>query len=284
VALLARIWRSPLFGAPCCYLHLSRASTVRFLQLATGQSSNPGWTGGASILAELGTLQVEFRYLGHATGESVFARKAEAVIEKMDAVKPARGLYPIYVSADSGVPTTSHVTFGALGDSFYEYLLKVWLQGGRAEPMYRRMYDAAMEGLESTLLKRSRPSNLAYVADWNGASTEDKMDHLVCFVPGMLALGAYHAAGTPGEARAEADLTAAKALAYTCWQMYERTATGIAPEFVEFPGGADLKPADRAPFYILRPEAAESLFILHQLTGNPVYREWGWKMFQVRPA
>lgn len=34
-----------------------------------------------------------------------------------------------------------------------------------------------------------------------------------------------------------------------------------------------------APFNILRPEAAESLFILHQLTGNPVYREWGWQMF-----
>ena len=33
-------------------------------------------------------------------------------------------------------------------------------------------------------------------------------------------------------------------------------------------------------FYGLRPEVAESLFVLHQVTGNPVYREWGWKMFQ----
>ena len=37
--------------------------------------------------------------------------------------------------------------------------------------------------------------------------------------------------------------------------------------------------APGAPFNILRPEAAESLFILHQLTGNPLYREWGWEMF-----
>lgn len=37
---------------------------------------------------------------------------------------------------------------------------------------------------------------------------------------------------------------------------------------------------NQAPFYILRPEAIESLFILHQLTGNPIYREWGWEMFQ----
>jgi len=40
-----------------------------------------------------------------------------------------------------------------------------------------------------------------------------------------------------------------------------------------------LQAANGAPFYILRPEAAESLFILHQLTGDPIYREWGWKMF-----
>lgn len=32
--------------------------------------------------------------------------------------------------------------------------------------------------------------------------------------------------------------------------------------------------------YLLRPETAESLFVLHQLTGNPIYREWGWKLFQ----
>ena len=144
-------------------------------QLNTGAANNPGWTGGSSILAELGTLQVEFRYLGAATREPVFARKAEAVIERMDAVHPADGLFPIYVSADTGQPTTSHVTFGALGDSFYEYLLKVWLQGGRAEPMYRRLYDAAMVGMEAKLLKHSRPSGLAYVADWNGANVEHKV-------------------------------------------------------------------------------------------------------------
>jgi mannosyl-oligosaccharide alpha-1,2-mannosidase len=249
------------------------------ITLASGWAANPSWTGGSAILSELGTLQLEFRHLSKASGQPHYGRKAEAVIERLDAVNPNHGLYPIYVSTESGAPTTGAVTFGALGDSFYEYLIKVHVQGGRSEQSYRVMYDEAMEGMTSLLLKRTRPSNLAYVADWNGASTEDKMDHLVCFVPGMLALGAFTAAGTGGEPKAMRDLQNAKALAYTCWQMYERQATGIAPEFVEFPGGADLVAASRAPFYILRPEAAESLFILHQLTGNPVYREWGWKMF-----
>ena len=264
---------SPAFDTPT---GIPKASIV----LSTGAAAGPGWTGGASILSELGTLQVDFRRLGALSGQRDFARRAEAVIERLDGSPPADGLYPIYVSAETGQMASSQVTFGALGDSFYEYLLKVWVQGGRAEPRYRRMYDAAMEGMTRRMLKRSSPSRLAYVADWDGSSTHDKMDHLVCFVPGMLALGAFTARGTPGEARAAQDLENAKALAYTCWQMYERMATGLAPEYVEWPGGGDLVAAAGAPFYILRPEAAESLFILHQLTGNPVYREWGWRMFQ----
>ncbi|CAN0483024.1 unnamed protein product [Scytosiphon promiscuus] len=36
-------------------------------------------------------------------------------------------------------PGCVQVTFGALGDSFYEYLLKAWLQGGMKETSYRSM-------------------------------------------------------------------------------------------------------------------------------------------------
>jgi hypothetical protein len=57
---------------------------------------------------------------------------------------------------------------------------------------------------------------------------------------------------------------------YTCYQMYARMATGIAPEYVNFPGGRDLEAAPNAAFYILRPETSESLFVLHQVTGNPI--------------
>lgn len=45
----------------------------------------------------------------------------------------------------------------------------------------------------------------------------------------------------------------------------------------------------QASYYILRPEAIETLFYLNQITGDPIYRykrrrdvicrEWGWKMW-----
>lgn len=34
-------------------------------------------------------------------------------------------------------------------------------------------------------------------------------------------------------------------------------------------------------YNILRPETAEALFVLHQVTKDPIYREWSYKIFQV---
>lgn len=44
--------------------------------------------------------------------------------------------------------------------------------------------------------------------------------------------------------------------------------------------GSDIRVPRSAAFNILRPETAESLFVLFQLTGDNVYREWGWEIFR----
>ena len=62
--------------------------------------------------------------------------------------------------------------------------------------------------------------------------------------------------------------------------MYARMNTGISAEFVQFVAGQDFQIGRGAPHYLLRPEAFESFFILHQVTKDPVYREWGWESFQ----
>ena len=89
-------------------------------------------------------------------------------IELMHKLRPAHGLYPIKVSISSGQFTDSTVTFGALGDSFYEYLLKLWLQGNRQEAWLRDMYDRAIDGVVEKLLKESSPSRLTFISDWYG--------------------------------------------------------------------------------------------------------------------
>lgn len=62
--------------------------------------------------------------------------------------------------------------------------------------------------------------------------------------------------------------------------MYSHFATRLSPETVEFDGRGDMRAMERARYYLLRPETVESFFVLHQLTGDPVYREWGWDTFQ----
>ena len=36
----------------------------------------------------------------------------------------------------------------------------------------------------------------------------------------------------------------------------------------------------QATVNLLRPETVESLFVLHRVTRDPVYREWGWEILQ----
>merc|ERR1711935_545560 len=99
----------------------------------------------------------------------------------------------------------------------------------------------------------------------------------------MLALGAYTDPNGLDSDRAQRDLRTGKALAYTCYQMYASTKTGLAPEIVGSFGDyekQDFVPKYDALFYLLRPEVVESLYILHKLTGDPIYREWGWEIFQ----
>mmetsp|Transcript_27230 Transcript_27230/g.40969 ORF Transcript_27230/g.40969 Transcript_27230/m.40969 type:complete len:444 (+) Transcript_27230:1202-2533(+) len=104
------------------------------------------------------------------------------------------------------------------------------------------------------------------------------MEHLTCFMGGLLALGAYTDPQGIESKRAQRDLKTARAITYTCYQMYALMPTGLAPE--SFDGKNGYRPARGAAYYLLRPETVESLYILHFLTKDPIYREWGWEIFQ----
>jgi hypothetical protein len=52
----------------------------------------------------------------------------------------------------------------------------VWVQGGKREGLYRKTFDEATDGVVTTLLQSSSPSNLAYIADWDGGRLNHKVD------------------------------------------------------------------------------------------------------------
>ncbi|KAE8704471.1 Mannosyl-oligosaccharide 1,2-alpha-mannosidase MNS2 [Hibiscus syriacus] len=245
------------------------------INLARGHPHNARWTGGRSILADSGTEQLEFIALSQRTGDPKYQEKVEKVIVALNKTFPADGLLPIYINPDSGTSSNSIITFGAMGDSFYEYLLKVWIQGNKTSSLklYRDMWETSMKGLQS-LIRRSTPSSFAYISEKNGDSLTNKMDELACFAPGMLALGS--SGYDPAEAKKIFSL--AEELAWTCYNFYQSTPTKLAGENYFFNPGQDISVG--TSWNILRPETVESLFYLWRLTGNKTYQEWGWNIFQ----
>ncbi|KAG8067478.1 hypothetical protein GUJ93_ZPchr0005g14631 [Zizania palustris] len=266
---------------------------------------------GLSSTSEATTLQLEFSYLSRISGDPKYDLEAMKVLKHVQTLPKVEGLVPIYINPSSGQFSGENIRLGSRGDSYYEYLLKVWIQ----QEKYRHtslkylfeMYMEAMRGVKHLLVRKTIPNGLVFVGELpygrNGGFSP-KMDHLVCFLPGTLALGA-----TRGITKKKAvedhmlteedreNLQLAEDLAKTCVEMYFVTSTGLAPEIAYFhtedntEGGPDggnksseyindiiIKPLDH--HNLLRPETVESLFVLHRITEDPKYREWGWQIFQ----
>lgn len=231
---------------------------------------------------------MEFRDLSRSSGDGKFEKAASRVSEHVHSLEKYEGLVPIFINANSGqFRAYSTITLGARGDSYYEYLLKQWLQTGRSpqHDYLRRDYKAAIDGVERLLVRRTQKSKLAFVGELlaGGKDFKPKMDHLTCYLPGTLALGVFHA-GMPAS-----HMTLAQELVKTCYETYVRQPTGLAPEITYFhvsrnedtdATSADMYVKTNDAHNLLRPEFVESLYYLYQLTGNKTYQDWGWEIFE----
>ena len=129
-----------------------------------------------------------------------------------------------------------HTSIGALGDSFYEYLLKLWIMMDKKDTTAHRMYNEAIEAIDHSLVKKSS-SGLVYVADMRYGRLEHKMGHLACFCAGMFALGGYESAHS--ETRNKYFIQLGADVANTCHESYARTKTKLGPEVFYFTGELD---------------------------------------------
>lgn len=247
------------------------------VNIGTGVAHPPRWTSDSTV-AEVTSIQLEFRELSRLTGDKKFQEAAEEVTRRVHALRgKLDGLVPMFINTNSGSFTHLGVfTLGARADSYYEYLLKQWIQGGKKESQLLEDYLEAVDGIRKHLLAKSEPRKLTFVGELNHGRFSAKMDHLVCFLPGTLALGAHH--GLPAE-----HMELAQALMDTCYQMYRQMETGLSPEIAHFNlhhtkavKDVQVKAADR--HNLLRPETVESLFYLYRLTGDRKYQDWGWEI------
>lgn len=247
------------------------------VNMRAGNAKNFGWaSGGSSILSEFGTLHMEFAYLSDITGNPIYRKKVEKIRETIRQVERPKNLYPNYLHPKTGKWGQQHTSVGALGDSFYEYLLKEWLRSGKRDKQAKEMFDEAATDIEEMLIQKSA-SGLTYIAEWKYGRLEHKMDHLACFAGGMYGL----AAEMEKDKNSDRWMNIAKGITHTCHESYDRTDTKLGPEAFRFSDAVEaraLKQNER--YYILRPETVESYFLMWRLTKDPKYREWGWEMVQ----
>lgn len=171
------------------------------------------------------------------------------------------------------------MSIGALGDSFYEYLLKEYIQSGGTDTTALRMYEEAIDGVTSTLLQTSVQHNLMYFADMKYDRLEHKMDHLACFSGGLLGLGSQFLTNKPEKQARHMEIAAG--ITNTCHESYIRTQTRIGPESFRFTDAVEAKASrPNEKYYILRPEVIESYFVMWRLTKDQKYRDWAWDAVQ----
>ncbi|XP_039764004.1 endoplasmic reticulum mannosyl-oligosaccharide 1,2-alpha-mannosidase isoform X1 [Pararge aegeria] len=248
------------------------------VNLGTRSAHSPEWSH-YSTTAEVTTVQLEFRELSRATENTVFEEAAAAVSDKIHQLPKRNGLVPIFINPNTGTFLQhATITLGARGDSYYEYLLKQWIQTGKTINYLLDDYLAAIEGVKDYLAKRSSPNKRLFIGEFStGSETfNPKMDHLTCFLPGTLALG--HANGLP-----DWHMILAEELIYTCYLTYAAHPTFLAPEITHFNMASateDMYTKAADAHSLLRPEFVESLWYMYQITGNNTYQEWGWQIYQ----
>ncbi|KAG2232457.1 hypothetical protein INT48_005174, partial [Thamnidium elegans] len=289
-----------------------------------------------TYLADAATIQLEFITLSYHTGNPIFAEKAQVIMDFIDSADYSQGvtvpgLYPSDINIADGYFKNSVISFGAMGDSAYEYFLKQYLLVDGTVPQFGRMYEQSIDSMKSHMLVQLPGAKFLYLTPYDADRKlkTNAMDHLTCFVPGMLAIGSK-IFNRPD------DMKVAKGLLETCVHMYRSSNTHLSPEIWSV--GKDSVPYNAMTYgkseeelvnarswknwrnrhvatppspppkkqepiqkfsrvledvpetpdgsviydtrYLLRPETIESLFVMYRMTGDPVYQEYGWLIYQ----
>ena len=243
------------------------------INLASGERRWDWRSRGIYGLAEIGSFQLEFIQLSYHTGDPKYKIVADKAMAALMSEDDALLAEQQKISGGKAVNDNTHLTMGGNGDSYFEYLLKIYIQSGRQDTKYLRkfeeVYDQAIEKLQVT----TQGDQMVFWDDVRSGRHTSNFEHLTCFIGGTLALGHYRdGASHPDWQRTSTEL------AKTCREMYTRTKTGLASESVRMdPNTPHFSQQMTIPSNgvgVLRPEAAESWYYLHYFTGDPKYRAW----------
>ncbi|KAL7621951.1 Mannosyl-oligosaccharide alpha-1,2-mannosidase 1B [Parahypoxylon ruwenzoriense] len=253
-------------------------------------------------IATIGTLVLEWTRLSDITGDDKYAKLAQAGedyllnVRNPDIGEPYPGLIGTNVNVTSGDFTDSSGGWNGGTDSFYEYLIKMYVYDTERFSVYKDRWIAAIDSTIKYLASHptSRPE-LTFLAAYDGRDELSFVStHLACFDGGNFILGGLT---LDNEEYTKFGLD----LVNACHETYLATVTGIGPEVFywqdgKLPANASNNrppPNDATDFYaaagfwipsgggsyVLRPEVIESFYYAYRATGDAKYQDWAWEAF-----
>ncbi|ETW06276.1 hypothetical protein H310_02571 [Aphanomyces invadans] len=200
--------------------------------------------------AGAGSLSIEFTMLSVLTKNPIYAKAARHAVRGLFFRRSALGLVGKHIDTKTGEWTESTSGPGSNSDSFYEYLLKMYVLFGDMEAynMFQPVYSSVME-------HNKHGDWYTDVSMWDGcvnaAYGAFVFENLVAFWPGMQSLLGDFTSSTRS-------LNAF----YQVWQKYS-----FLPEQFDVGRWRPKKPTLNG--YPLRPELLESTFYVHVATNDP---------------
>jgi len=208
------------------------------------------------LVAELGSLTLEFTRLSQLTGDSKYYDAVQRIMDVFGSQQSKTnlpGMWPVVVNArKEDFTTATGFTIGGMADSVYEYLPKVRFGSnfnmlitdekkqhillGGSSSQYHFLFKNAMEVMKRNIFYRpmtvdARSVLLAGQTNSDGMTPvteltiEPQAQHLGCFAGGMVGLAARIF-------RNEQDMDIATKLVEGCLWGYENMPHGIMPEVI----------------------------------------------------
>ncbi|KAI9167843.1 alpha-1,2-Mannosidase [Paramyrothecium foliicola] len=260
------------------------------------------------------SLCLEFTRLSQITGDPKYYDATDRITRFLERVQNDTrmpGMWPTAINFRAESVPDSSFTLGALADSLYEYLPKMYALLGGVDDTYEKMYRGAADtAIKNMLFRPMVPRgkdgypDILFTGDvhvgGDGPTLNPETQHLTCFVGGMFGLGGKLFG-------LEEHVGLGERLARGCGWAYSSTPTGVMPEILQLIAcksikepctwdenlweeqiASNKKKTDpvkgfkqaRDARYLLRPEAIESIFLLYRMTGKADLQDLAWDMFQ----
>lgn len=252
-------------------------SGVPYNNLNITSKENDGST--TNGLAVTGTLALEWTRLSDLLGDDSYGKlsqKAESYLlnPQPSSGEPFPGLVGSNIYISNGEFADGYVSWNGGDDSFYEYLIKMYVYDPKRFETYKDRWVLAAESTIKHLQSHPEPRpELTFLSSYDDGNYDLSSQHLTCFDGGSFLLG-----GSVLDRQDFIDF--GLDLVHGCEATYNQTLTGIGPES----WGWDPKkvPDDQKDFYeragfyitsgyyVLRPEVVESFYYAYRITGSEV--------------